>query len=941
MIKKYVLSITLSLLAFINPSVSFSEESKGAVYVMDDFSGGLISKSSPYGLPSRNATIAENVRFNTRYHSISKRSNLNTYGTADVIEPITGAFRHYKKDGTKVLLVTHGDELEKGDDATGTFTNILNLTTGDRRWQWVTWHDIAIGTDGYNQPIKYDGTSSSATYLGSLLATLDVSGSGPASGNYSYKVACYSTTYTILLNVASNQITANGNDVLLSMIPICTDTTLNGELTVGRKIYRTESGGSTYKLLSNGTIADNTTTTLTDSDADAALGGSMPSGDATWQVPKGRFILVQNNRLFLANDPSNHPSRLYYSEDGRHDVFINDSYKDIRQNDGDTITFVRSVLGTLTIGKNNSIQKLYINGADPVESWEVSDPLSTVGCQAPYSVTNSPLGIIYLAIDGIYRFTGQYSELLSESVTREIEDISSTNLENVWGIYHNNMYHMAYNSETVGGATNNRVLVLDVLAKAYSIDTLSINVFTAFNSGNDWGTLYAGSSENGKVYAYSSEVNEILHKTSSDFSGQWDDMRFIPESQGGDESSPTLEIARTETIDELSGTVNSLVGIIDRQDTVGYYTSQPIGMVANALDKVYWNESIPATGGDVEFRVRTSSTGESNLLYNDDFEFWDNWVTGTPATEQPNDWSYTQDGTGGSVDQSTTEVKRGTYSSKITKSNSGQSKLSFSIPNASNYQNKTLAFSAWVKSANSVASKVRVQITDGTTTTTTNYANGGGWEELEGTIAVSGSATSITFRCVVETGADAVAYFDRVMVRQASSVSNDWSAWSSAVTDSSGSDISGTPASNYVQYLIRMETSDITYSPNIIRVGQYNVRLTYTKEGTPQSDNIPFHYKTGYLDLGRPLNPKIIRSIKAYHEGSEGGTYTITITSYEGDSDTWTVDMSTDTTSYAEKTTNGALRGTLFTVDITNSGTAPFKFDKLVIEYDIEPYVAG
>lgn len=934
--KKLFLLLTLLVLS----TGSYAQDSaKGNVYTLDDFSGGLVSKASPHGISSKQATIAENVRFNSKYRSVSKRANLNTYGTADATEPITGSFRHYKKDGTKVLLVTHGDELEKGNDSTGTFTSILSLATGDRRWQWVTWHDIAIGTDGYNQPVKYDGTSSSATYLGSLLAILDSSGSGPASGTYSYKVACYSTTYTVLLNVASNRITANGNDVLLSMIPICPDTTLNGELTTGRKIYRTESGGSTYKLLSNGTIADNTTLILTDSDVDAALGAAMPAGDATWTVPKGRFILVQNNRLFLANDPSNHPSRLYYSEDGLHDVFLDDSLKDVRQNDGDTITFIRGVLGTLTIGKNNTIQKLYINGADPVEDWEISDPLSYVGCQAPYSVTNSPLGIIYLASDGIYRFTGQYSELLSESVSPEIDDISATNFENVWGIYHDNMYHMAYNSETVGGSSNNRVLVLDVLAKAYSIDTLSINTFTAFNSGNDWGTLYAGSSETGAVYAYSSEVYEVLHKTHSDFTGLWDDTRYIPESVGGNSQSPVLEIARTETIDELSGTIDGLVGIIDRQDTVGYYVSQPLSVGANSLDKIYWNESIPATGGDVSFQVRTSPTGESNLLLNDDFELWDNWVTGTPLVEQPNDWSFAQDGTGGSADQSTTEVKRSTYSVKITKSNSGQSYVSINIPNATNYQGKTLAFSGWVKSANTVASKVRFQITDGSTTTTTNYSNGGSWEELEGTIAVNGAATTITFKCVVETGADAVAYFDRVMVRESSNVANDWSAWSSSVTDSSGSDISGTAADDYVQYMMKLEATNIVYSPNIIRTGQYNVKLTYSREGTPQSSSIPFHYKTGYLDFGRPLNPKVIRAIKAYHEGTTG-TYTITITNFEGESDSWTVDMATYNEVYDSKTTNGAFLGTLFTVEITNTGTDPFKFDKLVVEYDVEPYVA-
>lgn len=934
--KKLIFSLFILLFSF----KSYSAEDR--TFVLDDFSGGLATKPSPIELPQKYATTAENVRFDTRYRSISRRTPLNVYGSADATEAITGMFRHYMLNGDKVLVVTHGDEIEKGTDLTGVFTNILNLTTGDHRWQFLTWHNILIGTDGYNQPIKYDGTSSSATYLGSLLATLDTSGSGPASGSYTYKVACYSTTYTILLNTPSNTITANGNDVLLSMIPICPTTLLNGEATIGRKIYRTESGGSTYKLLSNGTINNNTAVVLTDSDIDGALGAAMPAGDATWQPPKGKFLLVQNNRLFLANDPTNYPSRIWYSIDGSHDIFDfsnSSGYLDVRQNDGDMITFIRGVLGITTVGKNNTIQKIYINGNDPDQDWSISDPISYVGCQAPYSVSNSPLGLIYLAKDGIYRFTGQYSELLSEIISPEIRDISPTNLENTWGIYHNNNYYLSYNSEKSGESFNNRVLILDVLGKSYAIDTLNINSFTTFNSGNDWGVLYGGASDSGAVYAFSNEVNEITHNRFSDFTGLWDDMRYIPEEMGGDSNSPILEIARTETIDELSGTIDELVGVIDRQDTMGHYVSQPLSIGAVSLDKLYWNESIPLSGGTVTFQVRTSSTGENNLLLNDDFEFWDNWVTGTPLVEQPNDWTFAQDGTGGSADQESTVINRGTYSTKITKSNSGQSYVYINIPNATNYRNKTLVFNAYAKSANSVASKVRIQLTDGSTTGTDNYSNGGGWEQLETTLSVSGSATTITAKCVVETGANAVAYFDQVMVREATTALNDWSAWSSPVTNSAGSDISNVSAQTYVQYLINLETDDITVTPTVIRTGQYNVKMTYLKEGTPQSLNIPVHWRSGYLSFGTPSTIKIIRSIEVYHTGE--GSYTLTLENFEGDEEEWEVDLSAHPTRYEEATTNGAFRGQLFTIDIKSAGDEPLSIDKVIIHYDLEPYVLG
>ena len=934
MVKKLLAFSTLGLL--LATFAAADDTRRNLTYEISDFSGGLNLKLNEHSLPSKQAVITENVRFNKSLKSISKRDNLNTYGQADATEPITGMFRHYMKDGTKVLIVSHGDEIEKGSDNAGTFTNILNLTSGDHKWQFVTWHDILIGTDGYNQPIKYDGTSASATYLGAPLATLASSGSGPASGTYTYKCACYSASYTVLLDTPSNSITANGNDVNLTMIPICPDTTLNGESTTGRKIYRTTSSTSSYKLLSNGTIANNTATTLTDSDADAALGAAMPAGDATWTPPTGRFVLVQNNRLFFANDPSDSPSRVWYSEDGSHDIFINTSYLDIRQNDGDAITFLKGILGQLTVGKNNTIQKIYIDGIDPDTDWSISDPISYVGCQAPYSAVNTPYGIVYLAKDGIYRFNGQYSELISESVTPTIQDISPTNLENTWGVYHDNTYHLAYTSESSGGQVNNRVLVLDFLSKAYSIDLLSINAFAAFNSGNDWGVLYAGASDSGNVYAYSEEINEIVHKKHSDFTGLWDDMRYIPTDVGGDSNSPVIEIARTETIDQLSGTINSQTGTIDRQDFKGYYVSQPLAVGAGSFDKIYWNETVPA-GNNVTFQIRTSNYGERNLLYNDSFEFWDNAAYGqTPSVEEPNDWDFAQDGSNGAATASTTETHRDTYSLKITKSSSGNATVSTVIPNSSNYRNKTLSFDGWFKSAAATPNTIYFQFSDGTTTRRYHYGNSGSWQEAATSLTVSATANTITASCVVTSGADAVAYFDHVMVVEGATNHNDWTSWSSELTNPTGSDISGVTADDYVQYRINMETDSLTESPNVIRQGSYNFRMLYNKEGAPSSSSIPLHYQTGWLDFGEPSRVKVIRSIESYHTGTTGNLV-IEIENFEGDSDSWTIDLSRYPSRYKERTTTGALVGRVFKIDVTNIGVEPFELSKLIIKYDSEP----
>lgn len=587
---------------------------KGNIYVIDDFSGGLSSKISPFNLSKKQADIAENVRFDSQLTALTKRDKVLVYGTASSTSPILGLHRFYLADGTKVLLSDYSSTIVKGNDTTGAFTSILTLSQADRKAQWLTWHNLAIMTDGYNQPVKYDGSSTSATYLGSALATDSGSGSGP-NGTYTYDITCYTASTEYSLGAASNSLTVVNHTINLSMIPICPDT-LVGLTTVGRKIYRTTTGGSTYKLQQ--TIANNTAVTATDSTADGSLGATL-APTSTIAPPKGRLSVIHDNRLWIANDP-NHPSRIYYSEDSSHDIFLPTSYLDIRQNDGDEITCAQNVLGKLTICKTNTIQKVYTDG-DPSTDWEISDPFSFVGCASMYSAKMTPLGLVYLANNGIYVFSGQYSELLSDSVTPEIKDIAPSNIANTWGEYYKNAYYLTYTSSKSGGTVNNRVLIMDLLSKAFSIDTLSINVFTVLRSGSDVEVLYSGGSASGKVYAHSDSTKEVIHRRNSDFTGTFTNMAIVSADAGGDSESPVLDLERTATIDALVGTIDSLTGTIDRSSLTGNYISQALTVGASRFDKIYWNETLPTAGSNVTFAVRsaTNDTTISSAVFSSEY----------------------------------------------------------------------------------------------------------------------------------------------------------------------------------------------------------------------------------------------------------------------------------------------------------------------------------
>ena len=272
----------------------------------------------------------------------------------------------------------------------------------------------------------------------------------------------------------------------------------------------------------------------------------------------------------------------------------------------------------MTVGKTNSIQKLYTDGSASTD-WYASDPFSFVGCPAPYTVDVTPKGIIYLARKGLYIFNGQNSSLISDAVTPEINDISQIDIADASGIYFNDEYKLAYTSSSSGASTNNRVLVYNFIRDAYVLDTENINCFAAFNSGIDTGVLYSGSSlSDGYVVAHTSSTPILVKRLKSEIdAGTFDDTYSY-----GEENFPYIELGWSCTIDtwlanlqSKNASINTLDDIItylpnailDRPDTDGTWTSSIYQIDASVLDKLYWNESL-GSYGDITWQVRLGAT---------------------------------------------------------------------------------------------------------------------------------------------------------------------------------------------------------------------------------------------------------------------------------------------------------------------------------------------
>lgn len=175
----------------------------------------------------------------------------------------------------------NADIVYSGDTKPGSSVTFEKITIQNKNSYLDGLDDIVIGTGGWPGDIRFDGLvpdGDTATQEWmktgfSLSAAPDAptvaTGAGDGlTGDYYYKVTFVDTDGETAASSASALVQPSNQSVDLSNIDIGPDGT------TARKIYRTEAGGSTYKLVT--TINDNTTTTYNDTVADGALGATLP-----------------------------------------------------------------------------------------------------------------------------------------------------------------------------------------------------------------------------------------------------------------------------------------------------------------------------------------------------------------------------------------------------------------------------------------------------------------------------------------------------------------------------------------------------------------------------------------------------------------------------------------------------------------------------------------
>ena len=391
--------------------------------------------------------------------------------------------------------------------------------------------------NGFDNTWVYDGSGDNLTWeLGSCKALLTAGGSNlDTAAAYKYQVTINTDVY--ICGAISNTATtdAGNRKVTLSNIPLGPAGTAN------RKIFRTEGGGSTYKLLT--TIADNSTTTYIDDIADGSLGATI--GAVTDDFPKGAELRVHRERFFITRDPSD-PNKIYYSNPYLPHYIqqtVNLDYMEIEPNDNDEISGIPIQLGIMCCIKKNTIRKLHItspvSGADPT-TWYADDPIVFSGCPAPWSIVQTAYGVAYLGWDHWYVFNGSQSiPILEEFDTGEILPADYNDTVSYYDP--KDLLLAAYTDQGAAEQVHDKVLFYSFKRKALALDNVKVNCFGSRDGDDENGELYYGGSDNGYVYKTTDAQITYQLRTKTEANAGTLSNIFV----GGTESSPYIEVGGT------------------------------------------------------------------------------------------------------------------------------------------------------------------------------------------------------------------------------------------------------------------------------------------------------------------------------------------------------------------------------------------------------------
>lgn len=209
-----------------------------------------------------------------------------------------------------------------------------------------------------------------------------------------------------------------------------------------------------------------------------------------------QFIDVYKNQLFLAGFSST-PSTVWFSDIGEPEGYLPDSNFEVRTNDGDVITCIKSYSTRFYIFKKNSFHVLY--GDNPLN-------FNLVEASLVYGCLNNRCAVIYndvlafLDRKGVVLFNGASPTMLSDKMQPIFDSMNYNVALQTACMAHDKLRNQILVAIPINGATQNNVtLVYDYLVGAWTKqDGYNPTLFATIQGRNSTKNLFYGTS-NGLV----------------------------------------------------------------------------------------------------------------------------------------------------------------------------------------------------------------------------------------------------------------------------------------------------------------------------------------------------------------------------------------------------------------------------------------------------------
>lgn len=434
-----------------------------------------------------------------------------------------GLYTRRSNTGSETMVVFAGGSMwQLGTTTFTTIASAQSVWTAGVRVATAQYENHMFIGNGSVTPYKWNGTDFTrhGVYAPTTTAAVGSAGAGNLSGDYRWKVT-FLNSQLVESDVGpvtgTFTVTASGGQVSLTCLP----TAPQSWGVAGRRIYRTNAGGSTYFRVT--TINDNTTTTYTDNIASASVGVSAPTDNGV--PPNYNAIIYHANRVFM-NDAAN-PNYVWYSEIASPYTVASTNFDLFGDNSFDLVKGFAVFDNSLVVFCETSIWIWYMQDTTP-SNWRKVQVRSAVGSKSPFGAakfdnkvlfpaTQNGKFVGYAAINGdtldpsttLLTVSAAGSEYQSDRIEPDMFNVQESYLANISSFTYKNKVYTAltYNSNNT---TNNRIYIFDFSISDLTRKQPAWTPVTGLNAAQFTvygGSLYYGeSTATGYVYQLESNV---------------------------------------------------------------------------------------------------------------------------------------------------------------------------------------------------------------------------------------------------------------------------------------------------------------------------------------------------------------------------------------------------------------------------------------------------